>query len=327
MRGLLDTADRQTGLVPWNWLATLGPAGEFIDGEAAQVMAPSLHDPITADISNWDQPTFDPKCFKEVGVKNVIIGCQRPAIAEAQIMGCQREGINVAGLYAFLYFGGMQPMSATRQMLDIALKYNIEVTWLDAEADDPGAAEPTPGQRNAQLGQCVAMCQDAKKTPAIYTAPWWFIPKHNNSTAWMRLPLWLANYGTNDGTMPPMRSVDFGGWTHCVIHQYTSLGGFCGRAERDRNHVWTDCPGFTTEEGMSSAEYEELKARLATIEAVVVGVDADGNSDQSAIQEILRNQVYVEPRVTNLENLPPGGPVPDHRHSIPLGTGGVEKNK
>ena len=56
-----------------------------------------------------------------------------------------------------------------------------------------------------------------------------------NSTAFARYPLWLANYGRNDGRVHPVRKV--GGCTGIAVHQFTSEGrieGFSGPLDLNR---------------------------------------------------------------------------------------------
>lgn len=215
---------------------------------------------ITLDVSNWDDPTFDAPCFKAAGVERIVVGCQYRDIARRQVRASQAAGIHVMGVYAFLYFGS-NVQATTQVAIDVAREFGVPVVWLDAEADASGVAL-TPARRNAELRACVAQVRAAGLQVGIYTAGWWWTPKHA-TREFGDIPLWHAEYGANDGQLPPKRTVSYGGWSHCVLHQYTSTGGLCGRAERDRNHVWDDAPGL--EDGMSSAEYNELKAENAAL--------------------------------------------------------------
>jgi hypothetical protein len=254
MSGFDKNGVRTTGIAPDTWIPQPQIAGT---GERASV--PTLP-PIITDLSHWDWPTFDAQCFKDAGVTHAIVGCQDEVIAKAMVGQLEAVGIAVPWLYAFLYFGGQQPMSATQRMIRVqnANPGRARVLCCDAEADDPDVPNVTVATRNAQLANCLAAVKDAGHARAIYTAAWWWVPKHANSPGWKELPLWNANYGANDGTLGPIRNVNFGGWTDVAIHQYTSTGGFCGRDERDRNHVFVDAPGFGPQGGSMTTFEEDL---------------------------------------------------------------------
>jgi len=83
-----------------------------------------------------------------------------------------------------------------------------------------------------------AWCQHVEKRlgvkPIIYSYTY-FIRSHLQGKQLAKFPLWLANYGSNDGnrhTIPPGE----GPWEKWLIHQYTSNGrtpGVGGRCDRN----------------------------------------------------------------------------------------------
>ena len=62
--------------------------------------------------------------------------------------------------------------------------------------------------------------------PILYTYSSFWTSTVENATGLSRYPLWLANYGANDGTVHPVRSV--GDWPGVAVHQYTSKGRIHG---------------------------------------------------------------------------------------------------
>jgi hypothetical protein len=80
---------------------------------------------------------------------------------------------------------------------------------------------------------------------------------------------------------------------------------------------------WEAQDDMSHEHYEELKARIARLEGATVGLDAAGNSNQEAITRILRDNTYIEPRVTRLEAAPPSTGVENHKHRQTGETGEV----
>jgi lysozyme len=62
--------------------------------------------------------------------------------------------------------------------------------------------------------------------PIIYSYTY-FIRSHLRAESLARYPLWLANYGRNDGNRHPVPPSE-GPWQHWTVHQYTSKGSTLG---------------------------------------------------------------------------------------------------
>lgn len=77
--------------------------------------------------------------------------------------------------------------------------------------------------------------------PILYTYTSFWVSTVGNARGFARYPLWLANYGKNDGKVHPVRTV--GGWRSIAVHQYTSEGripGFGGPLDLNRlRRGWT----------------------------------------------------------------------------------------
>jgi len=192
---------------------------------------------LVLDISNYDYSTFDAQCFAKSGVERLIINCWNADQTRDMIQRARAAGILVEDLYAFLYFG--LPHEQREVSNAIALAYElggIKRIWLDVEARPPHeAAGMTPEARIRRLRAAVRRVLEAWIQPGIYTGAWYWRPYMADTDEFFYLPLWHANYGSNDGSQAPIWDVNFGGWRQAVAHQYTSNLEVCGR-RRDANH-------------------------------------------------------------------------------------------
>jgi lysozyme len=71
--------------------------------------------------------------------------------------------------------------------------------------------------------------------PILYTFTSFWTDRVGNSDAFTRFPLWLANYGPNDGRVHRVSPV--GGWKRIAVHQFSSRGrieGFDGDLDLNR---------------------------------------------------------------------------------------------
>ena len=199
------------------------------------------------DLSNHDLP-IDPKCFKEAGVTGVIMGVfhrDGPEVMRKAAQSLRDAGIEILGFYGLPYFGS--PYGERRDIdwaIQSALQFGVRRVWIDAEVDSApfGFADErgtNPSARIAVIRELVARIRSFGLEPGIYSAPWWWKPEVLNTGEFRDLPLWFANYGKNDGTLPPFETLPepFGGWTKPAVHQYTSTFSVCGDATRDANHV------------------------------------------------------------------------------------------
>ena len=62
--------------------------------------------------------------------------------------------------------------------------------------------------------------------PVLYTYSSFWTSRVDNAKGFARYPLWLANYGEDDGTVHRVRTV--GDWPKVTVHQYTSKGRIAG---------------------------------------------------------------------------------------------------
>ena len=198
---------------------------------------------IVLDLSQYDLPTLDAECMAANGVTGAILGVFTPLGPEPMAEAASRlidAGIAVHGFYGLIYFGS--PFGATRDTLwaiELAQRFGVSRVWLDCEIDGKAigfndAVEPTREQRVAEIREAVRLVESAGLQAGIYSGAWWWPGATGNSTEFARLPLWHAAY-FNDGTR--VRDVNYGGWSQCAIHQWTSTLEVCGR-NRDANHVW-----------------------------------------------------------------------------------------
>lgn len=201
----------------------------------------------TLDLSIYDHSTFAPSCFAANGVERVIIGTSNYAVSRDMVEGCRAAGIAVEDLYGFIYYG----LSWESRDLDNCLRLagelgGIKRIWLDCESgfsnngvdDDTEAPGITVQYRMAKTIEQRNRVIAAGLQPGIYTGIYWWRSNMGDSHAFADLPLWIANYGTNDPSnpRPPITEVDFGGWTKPAAHQFSSTIALCGRAVRDHNY-------------------------------------------------------------------------------------------
>ena len=212
-------------------------------------------DPIVLDLSNHDQATFDPECLYASGVRRVIIAGER-ATSENQIRQCSAAGIDVIGLYVYLYFAA-DYMARVNMAIRLATDFGVPYVWLDCE-DDGG----TVASRQAAVRQGVASIEANGLRAGIYCGGYWWPPMMGNTTEFSRLPLWHAQYGVASGPRPPVTAVAYGGWTAPHIHQYTSTMVRCGR-NRDHNYYLRPLPG------VGEIEDDNMDARVEQIIAIM----------------------------------------------------------
>lgn len=230
---------------------------------------------IVLDISNHDYSTFNAECFRNNGVERVIVNAWDYRISEDMIRKCRAFGIKSEDIYCFLYFGLPHERREVSNALALAKNLGgIERIWLDVEARPPHeASNMTPQKRIHIVTECAAEVERAGYKVGIYTGRWYWVPYMANTTAFSKYPLWLAYYGKNDGTQPPIKIADFGGWRRVAVHQYTSRFALCGR-QRDANY-WMLNEGkeeHMTPQEIVNAILNDKDARNALIAAIM----ADG---------------------------------------------------
>jgi GH25 family lysozyme M1 (1,4-beta-N-acetylmuramidase) len=242
------------------------------------------------DISSYDLDTFNAHCFAANGVTGVIVGVfsatNAPDRMRTAAQACRDAGLKIHGFYGVLYFGSPFGLKRDAQWaIDLAKEFGVSRVWLDVETDgvDNGftdGSRPTPAQRARELGQVVQMVRTAGLSPGIYTyRPFW-LQQMGSTSEFRDLPLWFASYGQNDPDHPidPITSVNFGGWTQCAIHQYSSTIMVCGR-ERDHNYV------FEGEDDMTPEEVNKLVEAFvgATFPAYVEAYFSGGFSARNGV--------------------------------------------
>lgn len=221
-------------------------------------------DSLVVDLSNYDWDTFDAKAFYAAGVRRAIVGSQQPSVCGPMVDALRSEGIEVIATYDLPYFGSdgtTQPQA--ERLATFATQYRIPFAWADAEIDAnqtnvtqwQDIPTPSVAQRQSEFRAFVNRVKAAVPT-GVYSAPWWWNPNMGGSTEWASLPLWIANYGQNDGKQPPIDTVSFGGWTVPLLHQYTSTYDINGRG-RDMSYLFA---ATGVEDEMSQADIDRITA-------------------------------------------------------------------
>lgn len=235
----------------------------------------------TLDVSIYDYTTFNEDCFAANGIQRLIVGTSVLGASYAMITRGRAAGITVEDLYGFIYYGlGWESRDLDNCLALAAELGGIKRIWLDCEAgfsdngiqDDTEAPGVTVDYRQAATGNQALRVEAHGIQPGIYTGAFWWPSKMGNTSAFADVPLWLANYGTNDPNNPrsPITEVNFGGWTTVAAHQYSSTIGLCGRDVRDHNY-------WFLEDDMPDPRIDKILAALGG-EAAIDDWNANGNS-------------------------------------------------
>lgn len=174
------------------------------------------------DFSNYSGATPNVAALVAAGWDGVILGTQNPMTTRSQYQTCQAAGLNVDGLYVFVYWDG-EDARRLHDAVTLAGEFDLKV-WLDCEWHTTGypggGPAPSPSrilelirQYKAQLGSFYA---------GIYTGGWWWPGYTGNTTEFAGDPLWHAAYQTTEPNFDTFRP--YGGWQRPTLWQYSSGG-------------------------------------------------------------------------------------------------------
>lgn len=299
-------------------------------------------DSLVIDLSNYDWDTFDARAFYVAGVRRAIVGSQRPSLSGQMVDALRSEGIEIIGAYELPYFGSDDTtIPQAERLAKFVTDYRIPLAWCDAEIDanQTNVPEwrtiPTPSvkQRIGEFARFVDIVR--KAVPAgVYTNAGWWKPNMANSPLWSHLPLWLPTYGYGGSAIDPIVTVDFGGWTAPMLHQYTSTHVINGRV-RDMSYLFGEVARedeMTADEIRALVEAETDKRVTALFNAgappffrhyvdLAINPVAGGFTDPTgALLPAIENaqtRAHVEAldtRVAALEARAPVDGVPAHTH-------------
>jgi GH25 family lysozyme M1 (1,4-beta-N-acetylmuramidase) len=213
------------------------------------------------DVSSH-QPTISWRAVKRAGIDFAFVKATEgvgfvDSSFERHRSEARRAGVPV-GAYHFARpdtnISAQDPIAEADHFLDVAAPGEGDLLpVLDFE---------TPGLSSTQLGRWAKRFlrrveQRLGEPPILYTYTSFWRDRVGDSRAFTRYPLWLANYGPNDGRPHDVSPV--GGWTNIAIHQYTSEGtipGFAGRLDLNR---------------LLGAELDSLKVGAAPLPAPTFG--------------------------------------------------------
>lgn len=207
------------------------------------------------DFSNYDEdllahPERIDTLRDDFGLKYAIVGCQSASIARALIPLLRSKGVKVIGTYAFLYWGRVT-LEEAMWAVDVAAEFGIPYVWLDCEAYNEMPSE-TPVKRVAELQACVDLVEGHGLKCGIYTGSY-FWQGNMQSSAFARLPLWLASYYDDRRRV---QVVNFGGWKFASVHQFASTPAIAGR-ERDQDYL-NDMAVTEGEDEMTQDQFNEM---------------------------------------------------------------------
>jgi lysozyme len=194
------------------------------------------------DVSGW-QPTISWKAIRRAGVEFGFIkategtGYVNPTY-ERHRVGARRHGIPVGAYHFARPDAGDGPRAEADHFLEVAEPGEGDLLpVLDFEYPGLGPRQLARWAKDwlkrveKRIGQ----------PPILYTYSSFWTSTVDNAKGFSRYPLWLANYGVDDGKVHPVRRV--GDWASVAVHQYTSKGripGYEGRVDLNRlMRLWT----------------------------------------------------------------------------------------
>lgn len=292
------------------------------------------------DVSVYDWSTFDAQCFAANDVGRLIVGTSNYEVAKAMVKQAREAGIIVEDLYGFIYYG----LGWESRDLDNCIKLTQELggfqrIWLDCESgfsdngvqDDTEAPGITVQYRVMRTREQRFRVETNGLDCGIYTGAFWWPSKMGNTTEFSDLPLWIANYGTNDPDNPrsPITEVNFGGWTKVAAHQYSSTIGLCGRSVRDNNYWFLEDSltdrdilaifGSTERDANDELDYD---ARLAAAKARYEESIRTGHSPFDVAAQAISDAEKAL-KLASAGGGAAGTKIPAHTHTQPPTTGPV----
>jgi lysozyme len=205
------------------------------------------------DVSAW-QPTISWKAVKEAGIEFGFVkategtGYVNPTY-ERHRKGARRHGIPIGAYHFARPDSDDGPLAEADHFLDVAEPREGDLLpVLDLEV--PGL----PPRELARWARKWLRRVEKRigEPPILYTYTSYWVSTVGNNRGFRRYPLWLANYGKNDGKVYPVRTV--GGWPSIAVHQFTSEGripGYGGPLDLNRLR-----PGWTLDQLRLGAEPE-----------------------------------------------------------------------
>ena len=177
------------------------------------------------DISFW-QGTMDFIKLKSAGHNHIILragyGTTKDSKFDEYAKGCQKAGINIVGVYWFIYATNISEVQANaKKCLEVIKPYNIPMVFADFEYDTVAKAK----QKGVSLGskECNSFtntfCESVKKAgyiPGYYANTDYYKNMYTSETKNKGYVFWLAEYKSNYSYHEPSISCDF--------FQYTDRG-------------------------------------------------------------------------------------------------------
>lgn len=226
---------------------------------------------LAVDISNYSGAITaeQAECWRQNGVRKVIVGLQSPSLAAQQMAVIVDAGLE---LEAYWYFSfSRSPIAQAETAWDRCNGWPVKRLWLDFE-DDPGDMVPSAVADWIVLAASVAR---SRGPVGIYSAAWWWVPYTGNTDRLRDLPLWVAHYDYESDIDP----VAFGGWTKASMEQYSGTTELCG--------VSVDLDVYEEEDMVDQTTLDKLAELRALADALDDGVRR-GQSPMLSVLQIIR---------------------------------------
>lgn len=194
------------------------------------------------DISGW-QKTISWKAIKEAGVEFGFIKATEGtgyvnSSYERHRKAARRQGIPVGAYHFARPDSDDGPVAEAEHFLEVATPREADLLPV-LDFEHPGL----PPRELARWAKLWLRHVEKRigEPPILYTYSSFWMSTVRNARGFERYPLWLANYGKDDGKVHAVRTV--GSWPSVAVHQYTSKGripGYGGPLDLNRlRKGWT----------------------------------------------------------------------------------------
>ena len=191
------------------------------------------------DISFW-QGSFDFTKLKQAGYNHIILragyGTTKDSKFDEYAKGCQKAGINIVGVYWFIYATNISEVQANaKKCLEIIKPYNIPIVFADFEYDTITKAKDqgvTLGSKECNA-HTKAFCEYVTSQgykAGIYANLDYYKNMYDKELL-KKYIFWLADYSGE---------ADFA----CAFHQYTNKGkvsGINGNVDMNYSYETAEC--------------------------------------------------------------------------------------
>lgn len=190
---------------------------------------------IGIDVSSY-QGTIDWTKVKNIGIEFAILKIIRKDLKpdnqfERNWNGCKDSGISIQGVYNYSYATSEEKARTDAEEVIRILNGRKAMVWFDSEDDCQKNLGP---KLISIINAYAAVILNAGLQFGIYSGEW-FYKTYIQSQGSLNYPVWIANYGKNNGTPNPASEPKIAGM---MGWQYTSKGTVNGISGDVDMNIW-----------------------------------------------------------------------------------------